>query len=109
MDGAPPAVQASGDGTIVFSRNAKVKGPMGVFGYNYLEDHYGKEKVKTLRLPKLANGEIYEYEVLNFVDGKRNLQEITNMLSGAYGPVAVDVVAEYLKALESIGVVNRSQ
>jgi aminopeptidase YwaD len=83
-----------------------VKGPMEVFGYNYMADHYGSEKTKALRLPKTDNGEILEYEVLNFVDGKRNVQEITSLLSGAYGPIAVDVVVEYLKALESIGVVT---
>lgn len=100
--------QPSGDAAIVFSRNAKVKGPMEVFGYNYLQDHYGSEKTKALRLPELDKGEIYTYEVLNFIDGKRNVQEITSMLSGAYGPISMDVVVEYLKALEVIGVVNRN-
>ena len=108
MERETTPVQVSGDATIVFSRNNKVKGPMAVFGYNYLEDHYGIEKAKALRLPELDNAEIYEYEVLNFVDGKRNVQEITGMLSGAYGTIQQDVVMEYLKALESIGVVSRN-
>lgn len=99
---------ASGDAAIVFSRNAKVKGPMEVFGYNYLQDHYGSDKTKALRLPDLDKGDVYSYEVLNFVDGKRNVQEITSMLSGSYGPISMDVVAEYLKALETIGVVSRN-
>ena len=107
MESQSSEVQPSGDAAIVFSRNAKVKGPMEVFGYNYLADHYGSEKTKTLRLPKLDNGEILEYEVLNFVDGKRNAQEITSLLSGAYGSVSVDVVTEYLKALETIGIISR--
>lgn len=108
MEHGSAPVQASGDAAIVFSRNNKVKGPMEVFGYNYLQDHYGSEKTKALRLPELDSGEIYEYEVLNFVDGKRNVQEITGMLSGAYGPIPMDVVMEYLRALESIGVVSRN-
>jgi len=108
MKSEQTAAQASGDAAIVFSRSTKVKGPMEVFGYNYLQDHYGSEKTKALRLPDLDKGEIYSYEVLNFVDGKRNVQEITGMLSGAYGQISMDVVAEYLKALETIGVVNRN-
>jgi aminopeptidase YwaD len=108
MKSEPQAAQASADGAIVFSRNAKVKGPMEVFGYNYLQDHYGSEKIKTLRLPEVDNGEIYSYEVLNFVDGKRNVQEITSMLSGAYGPISMNVIVEYLKALETIGVISRN-
>lgn len=108
MKSEAPVSTVSGDAAIVFSRNAKVKGPMEVFGYNYLQDHYGSDKTKALRLPDLDKGEIYSYEVLNFVDGKRNVEEITSMLSGSYGPISMDVVAEYLKALEAIGVVNRN-
>jgi hypothetical protein len=108
MKSEAPLSQASGEAAIVFSRNSKVKGPMEVFGYSYLQDHYGSEKTKTLRMPELDKGDIYSYEVLNFVDGKRNVQEITSMLSGAYGPISMDVVVEYLKALEAIGVINRN-
>jgi aminopeptidase YwaD len=93
----------------VYVRNPGVKGPMGTFGYNYLEDHYGREKAKALRLRSIANEEIYEYEVLNFVDGKRTNQEIRDLLTGAYGPVSLDVVEEYLKALEAIGVIRKSK
>jgi aminopeptidase YwaD len=101
----PATVGASGDAAIVFSRNAKVKGPMGVFGYNYLEDQYGSDKMKALRL----TDDVYAYEVLNFVDGRRNVQEITSMLSGAYGPIQLDIIVEYLKALEAVGIVNRNR
>ncbi len=108
MEPVTPPTQSSGDAAIIFSRSAKLKGPMEVFGYNYLHDHYGSDKTKALRLPELDNGGIYSYEVLNFVDGKRNVQEITSMLSGAYGPISMDVIVEYLKALEAIGVVIRN-
>jgi hypothetical protein len=96
---------------LVFSRNPKLKGPLEVFGYSYLEDQYGSQKTKALRLlnyqGQWADGGTYAYEALNFVDGKRNVQEITSLLSGAYGPVPIDLVMEYLQALESIGVVTR--
>jgi hypothetical protein len=104
---APPHTSAASG--IVYSRNPKLKGPLEVFGYSYLEDHYGSQKTKALRLPnyqgQLADGSTYAYEALNFVDGKRNVQEITSLLSGAYGPVSVDLVLEYLQALESTGAV----
>jgi aminopeptidase YwaD len=52
-------------------------------------------------------GEEYAYEVLNLADGKRNAQEIRDAVSAEYGPVPVEMVAEYLKALEKIGVVEQ--
>jgi hypothetical protein len=107
----PPPVKSSGDGAIVFERNSKLKGPMEAFGYGYLEDHLGKEKMNALKLlsfdGELADGSTYAYEALNFVDGKRTVQEITGMLSGAYGTVTLESVLEYLRALESIDVIHK--
>jgi len=95
----------------VYERNPQVKGPMTAFGYNYLEDKMGTEKSKTLRLPKQqglwAEAEVYSYEALNFVDGRRSVHEIHDLLSGAYGPFPEDMLQEYLSALESIGVIRR--
>jgi len=47
------------------------------------------------------------YEVLNFADGKRKAQGIRDAVSAEYGPVPFEMVAEYLQALEKIGVVER--
>lgn len=105
--GAPaPTVVATGDGRLVFRRNPQIKGSMSVFGYDYLNDHYGEEKARSLRIFSYR-GE-YDYECLNFVDGRRNAQEIRDALSVAYGPIPLEAVVEYLKALESIGVIRRS-
>jgi hypothetical protein len=96
---------------IVYVRNENPKGPMSVFGYDYFTDHLA---AKTLPRPKLldylglwASGEEYAYEALNFVDGKRDVEDIRWALSTEYGPVNFDLVFEYLKALESIGVLKR--
>jgi hypothetical protein len=96
---------------LVFVRNADPKGPMAVFGYNYLSDHLAP---RNLPHPKLleyqgiwGSGEEYAYEALNFVDGKRDSDEIRNKLSAEYGPVPLNLVLEYLKSLESIGVLRR--
>jgi hypothetical protein len=54
-----------------------------------------------------GSGEEYSYEALNFVNGRRDLQDVTNAVSAEYGPVPVEMVAEYLRTLEKIGVVER--
>jgi aminopeptidase YwaD len=107
----PPEPIASGDGRLMFKRRSEPKGPLAVFGHNYFDDHAKAAGVPT---PKLlgyeglwGGGEEYAYEVLNFADGKRNAQEIRDAVSAEYGPVPLDLVVEYLKALEKIGVVER--
>lgn len=99
------------DSTVVFARDPNPKGPMTVFGYDYLTDHLA---AKSLPGPKLldyqglwGSGEEYAYETLNFVDGKRNAEKIREAVSAEYGPIPVEVVLEYLKSLESIGVLTR--
>ena len=44
---------------------------------------------------------------MNFADGKRNAQEIRDAVSAEYGPVPLEMVVEYLRALEKIGVVEQ--
>jgi hypothetical protein len=104
-------VPATGDGSLVFTRNAQPKGPLAVFGYDYFEDH---AKAAGTATPKLLSyqglwgaGEEYAYETLNFVDGKRNAQQIRDAVSAEYGPVPLEMVVEYLKGLEKIGVVSQ--
>jgi hypothetical protein len=80
-----------------------------VFGYDYLNDTLGEEKAKALALPKFegrrGGGGDYAYEALNLADGHRSLADIGDALSAIYGPVPQDAVTEYMKALESIGLV----
>jgi len=84
-----------------------------VFGYDYFAEH---AKAAGLVTPKLLRyeglwgaGEEYAYEALNFADGKRNAQQIRDVVSAEYGPVPVEMVVEYLKALEKIGVVEEAR
>lgn len=110
--GEVPRVAAEeGEGRIVFRRNPNIKGPMSAFGYDYFTDHYGEERAAKIRLFNFqglrgAGGE-YAYEALNLVDGKRTAQEIRDAVSAIYGPVPLDVILEYLHALEKIEVVQR--
>ena len=101
---------ARGDGKLVFRRNAELKGPLSVFGYDYFTDRYGAEREASVRLLKFdgarGSGGDYAYEVLNLADGKRNAQDIRDIVSAVYGPIPMEVVVEYLRALESIEVVK---
>jgi len=106
----PTTKTPAGDGLLKFSRMREPRGPLAVFGYDYFAEH---AKTAGIETPKLLSyeglwgaGEEYAYEVLNFADGKRNAQEIRDAVSAEYGPVPPEMVVEYLKALEKIGVVE---
>jgi hypothetical protein len=96
---------------LIFKRRASPGGPLVVFGFDYFADHAKTAGVAT---PKLlgyeglwGTGEEYAYEVLNFADGTWNAQEIRDAVSAEYGPVPLEMVVEYLKALEKIAVVEQ--
>src|SRR5437773_2578458 len=104
-------IPAKGDGLLQFQRKAEPKGPLAVFGYDYFAEHAKTAGVATAKLLSYeglwGGGEEYAYEVLNFADGKRNAQEIRDAVSAEYGPVPLEMVVEYLKGLEKIGVVEQ--
>jgi aminopeptidase YwaD len=94
-----------------YRRKSNPKGPLTVFGYDYFADH---AVAAGIAAPKLLSyeglwgaGEEYAYETLNFVDGSRNVLDITHAVSAEYGPVPIELVAEYLQALERVGVVEQ--
>jgi aminopeptidase YwaD len=97
-----------GSSPAVYKRKASPKGPLTVFGYDFLIDHLGSvPKPKLLEYEGLwGEGEEYAYETLNFVNGKRNAQEIRDAVSAEYGPVPLELVVEYLGALEKVGIVE---
>lgn len=105
-------VALSGDST-VYGRNTNVQGTMSAFGYSYLTDKYGTEQYALLRLPKYSGthggGGQYVYEALNLVDGTRTVSEIRDWLTAELGPVSIDIVSEYLSALEQIDVIHVRQ
>ena len=99
-----------GDAALRFKRKTEPRGPLAVFGYDYFAD---RAKTAGVATPKLLSyeglwgaGEEYAYEVLNFADGKRNVQEIRDAVSAEYGPVPLEMVVEYLRALQKIGIVE---
>jgi hypothetical protein len=91
----------------VYVRNPAVQGPMSAFGYSYLSDKLGAEKVAGLRLRRHAgNGGQYTYEALNFVNGQRTVSDIRDWLVTELGPVPLELVEEYLGALAAIDVIR---
>jgi len=95
----------------VYARNPDIEGPMHAFGYSYIEDKLGTEKLAELQLPGHSTphggGRMFTYEALNFVDGERTVSDIRDWLVAQLGDVPLEHVAEYLEALESIQVISK--
>ncbi len=101
----------NGDAALRFVRKPEPKGPAAVFGSDYFAD---RAKAAGIPMPKLFDyeglwgaGEEYAYETLNFVDGVLNAQQIRDRVSAEYGPIPLELVVEYLKALAKIGVLEQ--
>jgi hypothetical protein len=80
-------------------RTESVKGPLGVYYFDYLVDRLGREEARS----GLA-GDV-RYEVLNFVDGKRTVEGIRNAVSAELEPIPLAAVLDYLTKLERAEVI----
>lgn len=84
----------------------RVIGPMNVYYYDYVAERANGDLRAVERIGSMPGGEILLYEILNLVDGSRSIQAIRDYIAAAYGSIAVEDVAEYLKLLERIGAVR---
>jgi len=104
--------QANG-GDVRYRRKPEPRGPVAVFGSDYVNDRTATAGItppKILSYEGLwGSGEEYTYEVLNFVDGLLDAQQIHDRVSVEYGPIPLELVVEYLGALEKIGVLERAK
>ncbi len=82
-------------------------GPLTYQNDNVLLARLGKERYAKIKLinseatPMLNvrdQSELYAYEIVNFVNGKRTVGEIRDAVSAEYGPLQVNLVADYLYA-----------
>jgi hypothetical protein len=89
-------------------------GPLTFQNDDVLLDRLGPERVRNIKLlsadsSRLLNaqesGAIYAYEIVNFVDGKRSVQEIRDAVSGELGPISLDMVSDYLQACEEAKII----
>ena len=106
-----PAAKATASWCSAATRNCADR--CRVFGYDYFDDH---AKTAGVPRPKLLDFEgrasaaaTTPTRRCNFADGQRNAQQITNEVSAEFGPVPLELVLEYLQALERIGVVEQTR
>ena len=90
-------------------------GPLTYQNDNVLLARLGKERYDKIKLlnsdaTQLLNvrdqSELYAYEIVNFVNGKRTVGEIREAVSAEYGPIAVNQVTDYLEACIAAGVMQ---
>ncbi len=107
---AADRLQSNG-GDLRYRRKPQPRGPVAVFGSDYVNDRTATAGVippKILSYEGLwGSGEEYTYEVLNFVDGLLDAQQIRDRVSAEYGPISLDLVVEYLRVLEQVGIVEQ--
>jgi hypothetical protein len=90
-------------------------GPLTFQNDDVLLDRLGAERVSKIKLLNGGSnrlvrvqdrGALYAYEIVNFVDGKRSVGEIRDAVAAEFGPIPIDVVADYLKACEEAKIVT---
>jgi len=90
-------------------------GPLTYQNDNVLLARLGKERYAKIKLinseaTQLLNvrdqSELYAYEIVNFINGKRTVGEIRDAVSAEYGPLPVNLVADYLGACAEAGVIR---
>ena len=90
-------------------------GPLTYQNDNVLKARLAPERVAKIKLLNSAAtpllntqdlSERYAYEIVNFIDGKRTVGEIRDAVSAEYGPLAVELVHDYLEACREAGIVQ---
>lgn len=90
-------------------------GPLTYQNDNVLLARLGRERYARIKLlnaeatPMLSvqdQGELYAYEIVNFVDGRRSTGEIRDAVSAEYGPLPIDLVSDYLDACAEAKVIS---
>jgi aminopeptidase YwaD len=98
-----PAAPGTHDARIP-ERAPSVRGPLTVYFYDHLATVLGDPERAPLALEN--RDEVFAYEALNLVDGKRSVGDIRDLLSGRYAPVPLTEVAAWLDLLARAGVVR---
>ncbi len=105
---AAPARELSTRERAVYVRCPTPKGPLSVFGFDYLKDKLGAARFDALTLNAFegerGGSAEYTFELLNFLDGKRNVTDVRSLLSAQFGAVPLEPLIEYLDALVEAGV-----
>src|SRR4029079_9418262 len=82
-------------------------GPLTYQNDNVLLARLGKDRYAQIKLinanatPLLtfqSSADLYAYEIVNFVNGKKSVGEIRDAVSAEYGPIPLAIVVDYLNA-----------
>ncbi len=85
-------------------RNAEVKGPLGP-STPWVAEKAGPGAA-ALAVNRLAGSDNVTYEIVNFIDGVRTVEEIRSAVSAEFEPIDTKVVGEYLDLLAKIGAIR---
>jgi hypothetical protein len=90
-------------------------GPLTYQNDNVLLARLGKERYAKIKLINVEatqmlnvrdQSELYAYEIVNFVNGKRTAGDIRDAVSAEYSPLDVNLVTDYLQACVDAGVIR---
>jgi len=101
---APRVAPAPGGDARVPVRSAEVRGPLGVYYYDHLEESEGGAGADVTGVAPID--ERTAYEALNLADGARSIAEIRDVLTGRYGPVPMSELTAWFDRLARKGVVG---
>jgi hypothetical protein len=73
-------------------------------GYFNAREFY--QKVREMKVPPSFRIGRADFEVRNFIDGRRSILDIRNAVSAEYGPTALEGVENYILLLEKTGFVK---
>ena len=107
---AATSAGGAGAAATIYRRKPEPKGPMEGFGYSWLDDHLKRARLARPALldrPSPRDGPSFGYEALNLVDGQRNVQDIRDELAATVAPAPLAEIADYLAALEKVGLIER--
>src|SRR5262249_41134813 len=85
-------------------RNRAIKGPLDPAG-EWGVEHAGAA-AKEIAVARLADSGDITYEIVNFVDGRRTVTEIRDVVSAEFEPIPLSAVAEYLDVLARAGAIS---
>ncbi|HTO88774.1 MAG TPA: DUF4910 domain-containing protein [Thermoanaerobaculia bacterium] len=94
------------------ARNPEIRGPLDVYYFSFLNRSLGRTPSPSAAaslptaLERRPRGGLLGYETLNFVDGKRSVSDIRDVLTGRYEPVPLPEIAEYLDLLAKANVIT---
>jgi hypothetical protein len=109
--GVDTVVSALGEGRVP-ERNTAIRGPVNFYRSEYgrwwLADKTGDEHFDS-KIPLARRGHYVMYEALNFVDGRRTVAEICDLVSDEFEPIPVEEFNNYFDFLASVGVVRMKE